>query len=141
MEAAVPAPFRVAPIVRPEPDPRHRLGAFGEDAALRVLTAAGLTVIAARARSRAGELDLVAIDGELVVFVEVKTRRSIAQGRPADAVTPAKQARLARAALAFLQHRRWLDRPCRFDVVEVICGPGAGRPEVNHIIDAFRPRR
>ena len=141
METTVPAPNRgefIDPQVR---NPRHRLGAFGELAARRTLEEQGLTVVACRARTRAGEVDLVALDGDLVVFIEVKTRATVEFGRPAESVTPRKQARVARAALGFLQRRDWLERPCRFDVVEVICDPDLGGTEINHIIDAFRPRR
>ena len=111
----------------------------GEDHARRLLEAAGLHVLAARARYRVGEIDLIAIDEDLVVFVEVKSRASERFGSPAEAVTPRKQARLAKAALRYLAARGWLERACRFDVVEVIEEPGCA-PRLRHIVDAFRPR-
>ena len=92
-----------------------------------------MRVLERRFRLRIGEIDLIAERGELLVFVEVKARRGTTAGRPAEAVTPAKQRRLARVALAYLARRGWLDRPCRFDVVEVFEG---GR--MRHIEDAFR---
>lgn len=72
------------------------------------------------------------------MFVEVKSRRRTTAGTPAEAVTARKTARLATTALAFLHERGWLERPARFDVVEVLAPPGR-RPEVHHIRDAFRP--
>ena len=118
-------------------DPRQELGRWGERTAEGALGAAGLRIVARRHRRRLGELDLVATDGELVVFVEVKTRRRAGDTQPADAITPAKRRRIARNALAYLAERDWLERPCRFDVVEV-WRDGTERGRVRHIADAFR---
>ena len=101
------------------------------------LDAAGLRVLARRFRLRSGEIDLVAERGDLVVFVEVKARRSTRYGRPAAAVTGVKQRRMARAALAFLSRTGRLERRVRFDVVEVWADEGGVR-RVRHIEDAFR---
>ena len=121
-----------------EPDPRQRLGLAGEAAAERALRAAGLTIVERRFRCRRGEIDLIAADGALVVFVEVKTRRvgrtSVA---PAEAVTALKRRRLARVAREYLCRRGLSERPCRFDVVEVRVDP-SGRFIARHISDAFR---
>ena len=118
-------------------DPRGRLGREGEDAAEKALRRAGMKVLERRFRLRSGELDLIAEQGDLVVFVEVKTRRGTGFGRPAEAVTPSKRARMARVALAYLKGRDWLERPCRFDVIEVLVA-GSAAPEVRHVPDAFR---
>ncbi len=119
-------------------DPRQRLGRIGEMAAESLLRRAGLTVLERRHRQRVGEVDLIVERGRLIVFVEVKTRHGTFYGTPAEAVTPAKQRRIARAALGYLQQRGWLDRPCRFDVVEVYAA-GSTVERVRHIEDAFRP--
>ncbi len=121
-----------------EPDPRQILGAWGEEEAEAVLRRGGLTVIERGYRCRLGEIDRIAVSGSLVVFVEVKTRKGRREGRGAEAVTPAKQRRLARIALAFLSGRGWLERPVRFDVVEVRVEQG-GATTIRHIPDAFRP--
>jgi len=105
----------------------------------RLLEAAGMRVVARRARFRGGEVDLVALEEDLVVFVEVKARTSVAHGRPADSVNFRKRARMARAALAYLARRDWLSRPCRFDVIEVVADGASGETRVCHIRDAFRP--
>ncbi|HUC42615.1 MAG TPA: YraN family protein [Candidatus Sulfotelmatobacter sp.] len=121
----------------PEIDPRHRLGLAGEAVAERHLTSVGLRVVARRFRTRWGEVDLVACEGDLVVFVEVKSRSTTSFATPGEAVTRAKQRRLARAAQAFLTRAGWSERACRFDVVEVVAENGRAR--VRHIRDAFRP--
>lgn len=118
-------------------DPRRALGAMGEAAAERWLRRAGYTIVARGFRIRLGEIDIVARQGGLVVFVEVKTRRGEGFGRPSEAVTPAKQRRLAHVAQVFLGRSGWSDLPCRFDVVEVL--PGDRGLAVRHIADAFRP--
>jgi putative endonuclease len=118
-------------------DPRQRLGLEGEDAAARALQAAGLRIMERRFRCRLGEIDLIARDRDVLVFVEVKSRRGVGFGRPAESITAAKRRRMARVAQLFLSRRGMLDVPCRFDVVEVLRHPGT-ELEVRHIVDAFR---
>jgi len=118
-------------------DPRHLLGRDGEAEAEAVLRRAGMEIVERRFRVRCGEIDIVALDDGIVVFVEVKTRRSGRYGGPAAAVTRRKRQRIARVAAAYLQSRRCAGRPCRFDVIEVI-RERAGSVRVNHITDAFR---
>ena len=124
-------------VARADGDSRQWLGRQGEAAAEEALVRAGLRILERRFRSRFGEVDLVALDGDVMVFVEVKTRRGLRFGSPAEAVIPRKQARLARAALAYLSRHGMLDRCSRFDVVEVLAEAG-GRMVVRHIPDAFR---
>ena len=119
-------------------DPRRALGAAGEAAAEDWLRDRGYAIVARGFRTRLGEIDIVARQGRLVVFVEVKTRRGEGFGRPSEAVTPAKQRRLARVAQMFLVRSGWSEAPCRFDVVEV--EPAGAGLAVRHIADAFRPR-
>jgi len=113
------------------------LGLRGEAAAARHLKRLGYKVVARGDRSVGGELDLVAVDGRTIVFVEVKTRRSQQRGRPAEAVDAVKQRRLARAAEVFLKRRGLLDYPARFDVVAVTWPEDGRRPEIEHFKDAF----
>ena len=114
----------------------NTLGDAGESAAERWLLRAGLAIVARGFRARCGEIDLIAKDGAVVVFVEVKTRTNDAYGRPAEAVTARKRGRIARVASAFLVRSGWTESSCRFDVVEVV-PVGAGW-RVTHIRDAFR---
>ena len=119
-------------------DGRQRLGRLGESAAETYLVRSGMRILARRQRSRLGEIDLIAEHNGLVVFVEVKTRRSTRYGWPAESVTPTRQRRMARAALAFLSRTGRLERACRFDVIEVYAD-GSAVERVHHIEDAFRP--
>ena len=84
-----------------------------------------------------GEIDLVAVDGRTVVFVEVKTRQSTAAGQPQDSVDPAKQARLSRLALAYLKRHDLLDCQARFDVVAITWQADQAKPTIEHFIHAF----
>jgi putative endonuclease len=118
-------------------DPRHALGLEGEEAAARHLEAMGLRVVERRWRCRAGEIDLVAEDGDVLVFVEVKARGGEGYGSPAEAVTRDKRRRLATLASWFLLEKHASERPCRFDVVEVWPHPSGA--EIRHHPDAFRP--
>jgi putative endonuclease len=127
----------VANSADPPRDGRQRLGRLGEAAAEEALVHAGMRILARRFRLRIGEIDLIAEQGDLVVFVEVKTRRTTRYGAPAEAVTHVKRGRMARAALAFLSRTGRLERRARFDVVEVYAdGDRIGR--VRHLVDAFR---
>jgi putative endonuclease len=117
---------------------RYRsLGARGERAAERYLRRAGYRIVGRRDRGRLGELDLVAVDGRTVVFVEVKTRTSREAGHPAEAVGPLKQARLTRLALAYLKRHDLLEHRARFDVVAITWPKGSRRPTISHIRNAF----
>lgn len=119
-------------------DRRQRLGEHGEARAEAFLREAGLRILDRRFRCRGGEIDLIALDGEIFVFVEVKTRSGVGFGMPTEAVVPLKQRRLARTALAWLARHDGLERRCRFDVVEIVTEPG--EPEhIRHLPDAFRP--
>jgi putative endonuclease len=96
-----------------------------------------MAIVARGFRARYGEIDVIARDGPVVVFIEVKTRTHAAYGCPAEAVTAKKRGRIARVASLFLSRSGWGERACRFDVVEVV--PDGGRFRVRHIPDAFRP--
>lgn len=113
-----------------------RLGRAGEEAAARWLEGRGMRILARCFRVRGGEIDLVARDGSTLVFVEVKSRSGLSFGRPSEAVDRRKRARLVRAAALYLLAHGGEERPCRFDVVEVLAGP-SGRLSVRHLRDAF----
>lgn len=100
-------------------DARKALGAAGERAAERFLRQQRYTIVERNYRTPAGEIDLIALDGPTVVFVEVKTRTGSTHGSPFDAVNAHKQRQIVRAAVRFLAAKRLLDRPARFDVVGV----------------------
>jgi len=110
-------------------DPRHQLGRFGEDAAAEHLRRKGFEILARNVRTSRGEIDLVALDAGVVVFVEVKSRR---RGGALEAVDLRKQRRLSRLATAFLARAGWLDRAARFDVIGV-----APDGACTHVVNAF----
>jgi putative endonuclease len=116
---------------------RGWLGDRGERAARRYLRRLGYSILARDWRSRLGQIDLVALDGDVVVFVEVKTRSGTEAGLPAEAVTPAKQRQLSRLALQFLKRYHLLDKSARFDVLAVTWPPGQRSPRIEHIRNAF----
>ena len=118
-------------------DRKLPLGRRGENAAARYLQRLGYIIVARSARDAIGELDIVAVDGRTVVFVEVKTRASHDAGHPAEAVHDDKQRRLTRLALAYLKRHDLLERQSRFDVVAVTWPDGAKRPTIEHFKDAF----
>jgi putative endonuclease len=99
-------------------DDRRGLGRWGEDLAGRHLAARGYEILARNWRCKTGELDLVARDGDGLVFIEVRTRRGEALGTPEESVTPAKQARLIALAEAYVQAHDWPGN-WRIDVVAV----------------------
>ncbi len=109
---------------------RLRTGAEGEDRARESLERAGYRILSRNYRCRHGEVDLVAQDGEVIAFVEVKARRSETYGIPALAVTRAKRRRILRAALHWLVSQGMPDRPVRFDVVSLRQGPAGWEAEI-----------
>lgn len=116
---------------------RKTLGQRGEAAAARYLKRRGYKIVARSDRLEPGELDLVAVDGRTIVFVEVKTRQSGETGHPSEAVDAAKQRRLTRLAVTYLKCHRLLDYPARFDVVAITWPDGQGRPTIEHFPNAF----
>jgi len=116
---------------------KDAVGRFGEALAAEHLRAAGLVVLDRNWRCPSGEIDLVATDGACLVFVEVKTRSSVAFGDPAEAVSKAKAARIRRLAIAWLaDHPQHRCAEVRFDVVSVV-RLGTDGPTVRHIQGAF----
>ena len=100
-------------------DPRIGTGRTGEGLAVRYLEDLGYIIVERNYRMRIGEIDIIARDGECLVFVEVKTRRSSRFGSPFDAVDFRKQQQVSRVALAFITQHRYEEIPVRFDVIGV----------------------
>ena len=98
---------------------RQALGKRGEDLAVEELERRGYAILARRYRTRHGEIDIVARDGETVVFVEVKAKETAEFGAAAEAVTVHKQRRVISMAVDFLARNRLTSHPCRFDVVAI----------------------
>ncbi|MBC7838630.1 MAG: YraN family protein [Nitrospiraceae bacterium] len=118
------------------PDTRKLFGQAGESAAEEYLRRKGYRIVARNLRSPLGELDLVAEDGQVLVFVEVKARRTDAFGGAIHAVHHRKQEKLIQLAAQYLARRHIKDRLCRFDVV-LLQGSDATVPQIEHIQNAF----
>ncbi|HBO42715.1 MAG TPA: YraN family protein [Planctomycetaceae bacterium] len=116
--------------------PEKTLGERGEALAARYLRRRGYRILGRHVRLPSGELDLVALDGKTIVFIEVKTRKSDQHGQPSEAVTPEKQRRLTRLAVTFLKRHRLHEHPARFDVIG-ITWPDGEKPCVEHFVNAF----
>lgn len=111
-------------------------GQEGEALAAAYLEKKGYQVLERNYRIRFGEIDLIAQDHETLVFVEVKARRSLRWGSPAQAVHYHKQGKIFQVAQLYLMRQEQEDVPCRFDVVEVVISKD-GTSKIHHILNAF----
>ena len=120
-------------------DPRHRLGTRKEKQALGFLLTHGLTLLQRNFRTRFGEIDLVMLDRDCVVFIEVRYRGARDLCSAAESVDGRKRRRLMLAAACYLRrHASMAEKPARFDVV-AIDGVSPGRDRIRWLRDAFRP--
>ena len=110
---------------------------IGEERAAQYLKERGYQILERNYRLRTGEIDLIAKQGNQIVFVEVKTRRTLKFGVPQAAVTPTKQKQISKLALSYLQTNDLLDTPCRFDVVAIFLSSTSTPAKLKHIQNAF----
>jgi putative endonuclease len=111
-------------------DPRRQLGDAGEDLAAAALKKQGYKILARNYTTPLGEIDLIARHRGELVFIEVKTRKSLRFGEPQDAVSAPKQARLRKLADYYLKRQRLGEVPVRFDVVGITLIEGEPRVEI-----------
>lgn len=120
------------------PSDPAQIGRIGEQLAARHLEAEGCAIVDRNwrpaTRQLRGELDIVASDGAVIVFCEVKTRRRASAGSPAEAVDRRKHTQLRRLAAAWLLASPHTGAPVRFDVIAVSWPPGGGRAEIAHTV-------
>ena len=116
---------------------RRWFGSRSERAAARFLRRLGYRILVRNYTCPHGELDLIALDGRCIVFVEVRSTGTADSARPAASVDDAKQRRLTRLALHFLSQHRLLDHAARFDVLAISWPPGAREPAIEHHRQAF----
>lgn len=116
---------------------RRWFGTRSERAAARFLRRLGYRILARNYTCSHGELDLIALDVQALVFVEVRSTGSADSERPAASVDEAKQRRLTRLALHYLQEHQLLDRPARFDVLTLSWPEGQREPHIVHYRQAF----
>ena len=124
-----------------EPDGTKRdrlwIGRYGERVAADFLRASRCKILARNFKGpHRGEVDIIARQGKLLLFIEVKTRRANSPVRPLDAVDKSKQALIERGANAWLRRLRSRNLPWRFDVIEIWLTDGE-KPRINHVRDAF----
>ncbi len=121
----------------PSQTPRRRLGNFGEAAAAAFLIRQGYSVLERQWRCGAGEIDLIARQGDQLVFVEVRTRRGAADGSAEESVTAIKQARLIRLAYTYLDTHSLSDTMAwRIDVITIAVDRAGRASSLNHIVNA-----
>ncbi len=118
---------------RDQPHTRAQ-GNLGEDAAVEWLRQQGYRIRERNVSSRVGEIDVIALDGETLCFIEIKARSSRTYGAAVEAVSAAKQRRIARAAALYLARKPY-DGPCRFDVLALDLGDQGWRYTL--VRDAF----
>lgn len=116
---------------------RQRLGQSGEDKVVKHLQQKGYRILVKNYRCKVGEIDIIAKDDGILVFIEVKTRSGIGYGFPAEAVTPRKQRQISRVAQWYLAEQQLFDLPARFDVITVLGGKTPANDHIEHIDNAF----
>ncbi len=114
------------------------LGNAGEDMAYEYLSSIGYKILDRNFRCKLGEIDLIGFDGDILCFIEVKTRRGNMYGNPSEAVTPYKQHRIVKSALTYISKNRLNNFMCRFDVMEIISDGRQEDTQINLIKDAFQ---
>jgi len=107
-------------------------GKLGEKAAVKYLKKKGYKILDVNLKSKTGEIDIVAEDKGIIVFIEVKTRSSYEFGSPSEAVNGNRIRRYINSAKMYINNKRLAGRDIRFDVIEVL------DDEINHLEDAFR---
>jgi len=117
---------------------RKLLGRSGEDLAAKHLGKLGYRLLERNYSTKQGEIDLIAVDNDTIVFVEVKTRTNDAYGAPELAVDLRKQGRMVKTALGYLRQKKLHQMACRFDVVTI---SGGKEPQVEVIRNAFEMDR
>lgn len=113
------------------------LGEMGELAAVKFLRKKKYRVVDRNVNFQEGEIDIVAVDGRTVVFVEVKTRQSADKGEPWEAVDRNKQKKIIAAASVYLNRENLNDQKSRFDIVAVTWPDRKQRPQIEHLVAAF----
>ena len=119
------------------PPQKRSLGELGERAAAKFLRRKKYRVVDRNVRFQQGEIDIVAVDGKTIVFVEVKTRSSTLKGEPWEAVDQAKQEKILKAASIYLNREGLNGQKTRFDIVSVTWNDHERLPQIEHLEDAF----
>jgi len=117
------------------PGKNIEFGRMAEEAAAGFLKGRGYRIIRRNYRARSGEIDIIAFEGDVICFVEVKARHSNFFGSPEEAVSYSKQRQISKAAIYYLRQAGLADKPARFDVVSLLYS--GNEPEIELIKGAF----
>lgn len=112
-------------------------GRLGENIARSYLIEKGYSIIETNYSTRCGEIDIIARDGKLIVFIEVKTRRGIKFGYPREAVDKHKQQKIKNIAELYMLRKKLADMPVRLDVIEVFIDENNNAKSVSLLKNAF----
>ncbi|MBI4302295.1 MAG: YraN family protein [Chloroflexi bacterium] len=116
---------------------RRQLGAWGERLAAEYLSQRGFHIIGRNLRTSLGEIDIVALEGDCLVFIEVRTKKSASFGAPEESFTPAKKERLVTLAQEYIQSHQDIPDNWRIDVVAVEINPQGQLQRIEHIANAI----
>ena len=116
---------------------KRKIGSEGEDLAVAYLESKGFFIVDRNYFFERSEVDIVAYDGSVIVFIEVKMRRSLKFGHPEESLDEQKIAHIQKAAEAWIYERRMDGYPVRFDLVSIL-QLGKEAPDIRHLKDAFR---
>jgi putative endonuclease len=114
---------------------KENLGRQGEDIAAKYLKQQGYRMLSRNFRTRYGEVDIICMLNQVIIFVEVKTRAGINYGFPEESITETKKQHIRKVALAYLDTYSQPFKEIRFDVIGILIK--GGKPCINHIVAAF----
>lgn len=109
-------------------------GKEGECIAKKHLTSKGYVILETNYRNRIGEIDLIALDEDILVFIEVKTRTSTKYGYAFEAVDYKKQKKILNTSLVYVKYKNYIDTQIRYDIIEIYL---TENPKINHLENAF----
>ncbi|NLJ97741.1 MAG: YraN family protein [Tissierellia bacterium] len=109
-------------------------GSIGEDRAVEYLVSKGYKILDRNYRTKLGEIDIIAMTSQVLVFIEVKSRTNTNYGYPYEAVDWRKQDKILKSSFIYMKHKKLKDYQFRYDIVEVYL---KGKTKINHIENAF----
>ena len=122
-------------------DFRKKFGFEGERLAEKYLKRKGYKIIQKNYRCKLGEIDIIAEQNKVIIFVEVRSKHSEKLGLPQDSINTAKIGQISRAALCYIKEKKLIDQTCRFDVIAITFPTNSQEPKIEHIENAFELSR
>ncbi len=118
---------------------KKEIGVEGEEIAVKSLKRKGYKIVQRNYRCKLGEIDIIAERNGVLIFVEVKTKRTNDFGPPQYAVTPAQRDQISKSALCYIKEKGLTEQSCRFDVITINFSPGSNKSEVGIIRTSIPP--